>query len=377
MHAPLAHQLQLGVTQFATEHGGIELRRWDFRQWPPPKVFSSLGLDGVVAQMFTHRKRVSWRSCHVPIVNVSCQNRFCDLPRIVPDEVAIGESVADYFVRRGYQHFGYCGHPWHGGSHMRWTGYTAALAKSGFTVANFDLSPHPDEVTAFTFVREYRRIRRWLRLRRTPCAIMAFNDDIAVFVIRAALDVGLRVPQDIAVMGVDNVPFRTNQTPVSVSSVDIDFAQVGYVATAALVRHIEDPSIPISDATTSAFTIIPRRSTDAWAAEDTLVRAALECIDRQRTNRLRVDHIARAVGVSRRVLERRFRAELGTSVYDLLQESRLVVAKNLLRSSAMPLKEIAAAGGFRSAQHLSVVFRAKLNTTPTAYREQATTVLES
>jgi LacI family transcriptional regulator len=369
MHAPLAHQLQLGVTQFATEHGNIELRRWDFRQWPRPKVFPLLGLDGVVAQIFTHRKRVSWRSCPVPIVNVSFQNRFCDLPRVCPDELAIGETVGDYFVRRGYQHFAYCGHPWHGGSHLRQAGFSSALTNAGFKVTNFDLLPHPDEVTAFTFVREYRRIRRWLRSRQRPCAVMAFNDDIAVFVIRNALDVGLRVPEDIAVVGVDNVPFRTNQTPVSVSSVDIDFVKVGYLATAALVRHLENPAVPISDIAVRAFTIIPRRSTDAWAAEDTLVRAALECIDQNRTNRLRVDHIARTVGVSRRVLERRFRAELGTSVYDLLQESRIVVAKNLLRSSTMPLKEIAAAGGFRSAQHLSVVFRNKLNTTPSQYRD--------
>jgi LacI family transcriptional regulator len=371
MHAPLAHQLQLGVTQFATEHRGIELRRWDFRQWPRPKVFPTLGLDGVVAQMFTHRKRVSWRSCPVPIVNVSFQNRFCDLPRISPDETAIGEAVADYFLRRGYQYFAYCGHPWHGGSHLRHTGFSSVIEKAGFRVANFDLVPHPDEVSAFTYVREHRRIRRWLRSRETPCAIMAFNDDVAVFVIRNALDLGLRVPQDIAVMGVDNVPYRTNETPVSISSVDVDFVKVGYLATAALVKHLEDPTAPIPDTVTRAFAIISRRSTDAWAAEDTLVRAALECIDRNRTERLRVDHIARTVGVSRRVLERRFRAELGTSVYDLLQESRLVVAKNLLRSSAMPLKEIAAAGGFRSAQHLSVVFRAKLNTTPTEFRDRS------
>jgi LacI family transcriptional regulator len=254
---------------------------------------------------------------------------------------------------------------------LRHAGFTGALARAGYAVANFDLAPHPDEVTAFTYVREHRRIRRWLRSRATPCAVMAFNDDVGVFVIRNALDLGLRVPHDIAVMGVDNVPYRTNQTPVSISSVEIDFVKVGYMATAALVRHLENPQVPIADATTRAFTIIARRSTDAWAANDTLVRAALECIDRQRTHRLRVDHIARTVGVSRRVLERRFRMELGTSVYDLLQESRLVVAKNLLRSSDLPLKEIAAAGGFRSAQHLSVVFRAKLNTTPTDFRIEA------
>jgi LacI family transcriptional regulator len=370
MHAPMAHQLQVGVAHFATEHGGIELRRWDFRQWPPPKAFPALGLDGIVAQMFTHRKRVAWRGCPVPIVNVSFQNPRCDLPRISPDEVGIGRLVAEYYLRRGYRHFAYCGHPWHGGSDLRRAGFQATVEAAGFSVANFDLGPNPDEVTVFTFARELRRNRRWLRSRPLPCAVMAFNDDIAVFVIRNALELGLRVPEDLAVIGVDNIPFRTNQTPVSISSVEIDFARIGYLATAALVRHLENPAEPIRDASVPAFQIVSRRSTDAWAADDPLVRAALDHLDRNRTARIRVTEVARAVGVSRRVLERRFRGELRTSVYDLLQQSRLGVAQMLLKSSPQSLKEIAAIAGFRSAQHLAVVCRAKLGTTPTELRRR-------
>lgn len=370
MQAPMAHQLQLGVTRFATEHGGIELRRWDFRQWPPPKAFPALGLDGVVAQMFTHRKRVSWRSCPVPIVNVSMQNRDCDLPRISPDEIGVGRLVAEYFLRRGYRQFAYCGHPWHGGSDLRRMGFRSTIEAAGFRVANFDLVPHPDEVTSFTFAREHRRNRRWLRSRALPCAIMAFNDDIAVFVIRNALDLGLRVPDDLAVMGVDNVPFRTSQTPVSISSVEIDFAEIGYLAAAALVGHLEHPSEPIQSRIVPAFQIISRRSTDAWAADDNLVRMALDHIDRHRASRVRVVDVARKLGVSRRVLERRFRSELRISVYELLQQSRLRVAQRLLKSSTQPLKEIAATAGFRSAQHMAVVFRAKLNTTPSDLRRR-------
>lgn len=375
MRAPAAHQLQLGVALFAKEHGGIDLRRWDFRQWPSPRALASLGLDGIIAQFFSHVKRVSPKSCPVPLVNVSNQMRHWPLPRIGADESGIGEAVGEYFLRRGYRHFAYCGHAWHWGSGLRQQGFRRAIERAGFSVDNFDLGPFPDEVTSFSQVREYKRHRAWLRGLPRPCAVMCFNDEVATLLLQNALDLGQRVPQDLAVMGVDNIPFRTHQSSVSLSSVDVGFVQIGYEAAAALVKHLENPRVPIGDRVVRAFKIISRRSTDAFAVDDELVSAAIDFIDENRSRRVSVTDVARAVAVSRRVLERRFRAKMGFSVYDVVQNSRLTTAQNLLRSTDLPLKEIAETAGFRSAQHLSVAFRTRLNTTPTRHRLEGAGVL--
>lgn len=372
MHAPAAHELQLGVALFAKEHGRIDLRRWDFRQWPSPRALGSLGLDGVVTQFFSHLKRASLKACPIPIVNVSNQSRSCPLPRIGADEVGIGDAVGEYFLRRGYRHFAYCGHAWHGGSVLRQQGFRGAVERAGFAVTNFDVVPFPDEVTSFNQIREHKRLRAWLRALPRPCALMCFNDEVAALAMPNALELGRRVPQDLAVMGVDNIPFRTHQSPVALSSVDVGFARIGYEATAALVRQIENPGEKIANQAVRAFKIVSRASTDAHAVEDELVNAALDFIDENRAKRVRVTDVARAVAVSRRVLERRFQDKMGFSVYDVVQNSRLTTAQNLLRSTGLPLKEIAAAAGFRSAQHLSVAFRKKLGTTPTQHRAEAT-----
>lgn len=356
-----------GCAQFASEDTKIDLRVWDVSMWPTQGISRELGLDGAIAQIFPSMNTpASTKGQPIPVVNVSPCCASCPFPRIYPDEVGIGRAAAAFFLRRGYRHFLYCSNPDHGGDALRFEGFSVELGKSGFTSAIANLPGLPHEAYQLNVPR-FEPAPRWLKDLPRPLAVMCFSDYEASFVVRTCEAARIRVPEEVAIMGVNNDYGWTHQTAVSISSFDPGFAKVGYAALADLARKLRKKT-PLKSRTIRAFKIVPRRSTDALAVEDSLVRAAMDHIEECEGTRVDVPGLAKAVGVSRRVLERHFQKKAGFSILHAIQHARLEKAKTLVRSTDIALKDIATAAGFRDVGHMGKAFRATVGQTPTAYR---------
>jgi LacI family transcriptional regulator len=212
-----------------------------------------------------------------------------------------------------------------------------------------------------------RELAAWLRRLPLPVGILGFNDRVALELAEACHLVGLEIPRQVALVGVGNDLTRLEFAPTEITSIELPTFQLGYEAARLVWQLMRKPRRP-AEYLLPPPKIITRRSTDHFAVADEIVAAALDHIRENRSNTIYVEDVARVAGVSRRVLEKRFRRALDLSVYAVVQRSHLERAQELMADPALSLSEIAYASGYENPRHLSLAFRRLLQTTPGRYR---------
>jgi len=211
-------------------------------------------------------------------------------------------------------------------------------------------------------------IANWLRSLPRPVGLMASNDDLGHEVIAAAKLAGLSVPDDVAVIGVDNDEVVCGLTDPPLSSVAVNFERAGYEAAhvlAGMMRREASPSRII----VSPTHVVPRRSTSLLAVEDQHLARALRFIRDRVQESPPVEAVAKAAGISRRALEKRFRDSLGRSVLDEIRRVRTDQIARLLVETELPVAQIADQLGFADVQHIARYFRSAKAMSPLAYRK--------
>ena len=215
---------------------------------------------------------------------------------------------------------------------------------------------------------EQKRLARWLSRLPKPVGLLAANDQRGRHVLEAARLAGVRVPDELAVIGVDNDEVLCEMSTPSLSSVDLDARRVGFEGAAALDRLMRGKPAPKRPVVIEPLGVIARRSTDVLAIEDDLVVAALRFIRAHNQKPIRVKDVLDTVSVSRKTLEIKFLRFLGRTPYSEIQRVRLLNVVDLLTRTDWPLKKISAATGFACVQHLHSAFRRLAGMTPTKYR---------
>jgi LacI family transcriptional regulator len=217
----------------------------------------------------------------------------------------------------------------------------------------------------------------WLRSLPRPCGIFAGTDAWARTVARYVHVAGLRIPEDLALVGADNDTLECELMAPRISSVVIPWQEVGRRAAeltmdALMGRPPAQPRVVVSP-----VTVVARRSTELLAIRDPLVADAVCWIRAHADQRLTVPMVASAVGGGRQRLERRFRATLDRSVLEEIRRARVEVAKQLLATTRTDLREVARQSGFATAGVLNGAFVREVGTTPGAYRRQLARELDS
>jgi LacI family transcriptional regulator len=215
------------------------------------------------------------------------------------------------------------------------------------------------------------RLRRWLQALAKPVGIFAGHDVWALQVVEACRFAGLRVPEDIAVVGVDNDDLLCELARPSLSSVIVPAERVGYEAAALLDRLLAGQQPPRQPVFIPPPGVVSRQSSDVLAIEDPVVAQAVRFLRDSAHLPLRVADVLRAVPVSRRALERRFQAVFERGLAAEIRRLRIDKARQLLAESDLPMNRIAERSGFSSQYQLSRAFRREVGTTPTAYRSAA------
>lgn len=328
-------------------------------------------IDGIVGAYLDPVQTARLQKQGLPVVSVS--NRFAAARgcRVISDDRAIGTLAAEHFLERGFRSFGFVGFGDHPYSDERAAGYFARIEQAalsaarsgqaqGFAVATLPIG-QPGTVA--------QDLEHWLAERPKPLAVFGASDLRARSVIEAAVEAGISVPYEVAVLGVDNDFLQNVMSPVPLSSIELDGFEVGFRA-AEMLGSLLRRQVPAreSERRVAPRRIIVRQSSDVLAVADTQLVRTLEWMQTHFMKPVDVAGAVRASGLSRRVLERRFRAHLGRTPAGHLLELRLARARELLVTTDWAIQRIADECGFTESRTFIARFRTRLNITPAAYR---------
>jgi LacI family transcriptional regulator len=315
--------------------------------------------DGVIVMVHAARSIERFQRARIPIVNTartmsSRELREAGLPSVLPDDGAVGKMAFDYFRKRGFRSFGFCGHPTASWSRLRCSVFASECRKNGFTAS---VSTASDQVPS-----------QWVRSLPRPCAVLCANDRYAWHFIDACRENDISVPEEIAVLGVDNDVLLTKMVHPTLSSIDLGAERIGYAAAQTLDDLIHHRKVPRDPVEFPPIDVETRHSTDISSIEDEVVAEAVRFIREHANSMISVDDILRELVISRRSLERRFRRTMGYSLLEEIREVHLDRARRLLRETNLDIPHVAEQSGFASHVRFSTVFREKMGMTPTSYR---------
>lgn len=334
---------------------------WRFRQVPLPAAAGPVfpwPVDGVIGYVGDPVLAARVRALGVPFVNLSPA-----VAELRIDEEAVGACAARHLLARGLPRL-VAARGWYmdAGSIRRLAGFRAVAAAAGVPCLDLPcprLTPAPLR----------RALTRWWRQAALPAGVFAANDQFAAVVMQAALDAGLAVPAQVAVVGADDDELACELAPVALASVALPHEPLG-AAAAHRLRALLAGGDPGPGATLVPGVVVERASSDVPLA-DPVLAAALACLRERHAEALGVEAVAAAAGVHRRALERRFRQALGRSVHDELARVRIQRAQELLVDGRRTVHQVAVAVGL-SPSAFAAAFLAATGTTPGAWREGRT-----
>lgn len=327
-----------------------------FKEVDPGSVDGVLGFFRGL-QTFEH-----FREAGVATVNFSNSIENLDMPRVGNDDEEIGRLAARHLLERGFTQFGFLGDDFHWYSRRRLGGFREVLegeAHQGRQV----------HVVSVSGQGNIEQIRRWLGPLPKPVGVMAINDWRAISIIQVAHQLGLRVPEDIAVVGVDNNQWLTRLSSPKLTSIEPDWERVGFEA-ARMLDELMRGDTPTPRPWIKPLGMTQRGSTDILIAEDPVVGRSMAYIQRNYARPITVEHLLDEVGVSRRKLESRLKHALGITPHKAICRARVDHAKELLVQSDAPMERIARQCGFGTSNQLQIVFKRTTGMTPGQYRQR-------
>lgn len=304
----------------------------------------------------------------IPVVELFGHRLDLGLPMIGNDEEAIGRLAAEHLVERRLRRFAFSGYPGQPWVERRYRGFAAALAQRGFPAPPRMGSARASGPLA-RWEREQERLTEQLSVLPRPCGILACSDRHALRVLDACRRAGLRVPDEIAVVGVDDDEELCRLSDPPLSSVKDDARRIGFEAARLLDRLMTRPRSPAPPPRLiPPLGVTARRSTDLAAIEDPLIARAMNAIRNRACQGLRLAELLDEIPLSRAAFYRRFRAALGRTPHRELLRARIERVKDLLLRTQMTLEEISGLAGFEHPEYLSAAFRRETGTTPGGFR---------
>lgn len=366
-------EIVAGAAQYAREASDWELyfeehagdRLPDFATWQGAGAIVAAGYSALAPKI---------RTAGIPVVVVGGtpvdDDLAADIPRVTTDNARIAVLAAEHLLDRGLQSFGFYAPPaapeiaW---SELRCRAFVERLEAAGRECAVL-IASH----SATNWSKLQEELIHWLAARPRPLGVMACDDRHARHLLEACRTAGLRVPHDVAVIGVDDDELVCELSTPPLTSIAQSTRRIGYEAARLLNRLMRggrcgEPA-PAIHTVIPPLRVVTRGSTDTVAVDDSLIAWAVATIRERACRGLNAQDLAKLAGVSRWMIERRFRSLIGHSIHEDIARIRLSEAERLVRTTQLPMREVAARSGFHSVSYLTTAFRRKLGTTPALLR---------
>lgn len=333
----------------------------------PPHWLEGWDGDGIIARVQTAQMADAVRRSRIPCIDVLGAVEHSTIPLVHVDHRSLVHMAADHLIETGYRRFAYCGLPDQNWSRERATHFRQYITEHGYPIHCHEHIT-PKHAASSNWERAQNRLSAWLRELEQPVGILVCSDQIGTDVMDACRRAGIPVPDGAGVIGIDNDEPLCMVCDPPMTSIDAAHQHVGYRAAMELHRMMLGGTSLKQSVEIRPIGVVRRRSTDALILNDANLVRALRFIKDFANKGIRVDTVAEQAGLSRSVLQRRFKHLLGRTVHEELLRTKLAKAEELLVTSTLPLAEIAEAAGFNHQEYMGVVFMKRHGLTPAAYR---------
>ncbi len=359
-----------GVTRFVRASG-----KWSvfLEDDPSAKIpaFDRGHFEGVIADLDDPRIPKHVAGLDLPVVGIGAIREDSPwelaISTVSTNNRRIAVLAAEHLMDRGLKHFAYCGtrrhtlDPWNRHRHEAFVEHLRKSGRKCFAYSGRYSASHSWEYLQ-------KQLADWLEKLPKPIGLMAANDARARHVLEACRRIQLRVPDDVAVIGVDNDELICNLACPPLTSIVQDTEEIGYRAACLLDRMMSQRTPKFTHIVIDPVAVVTRESTDMVATEDPIVSTALAYIRRNACEGLSVVDVARETGVSRSTLADRFKRIVGRTVHTEIRRVQIGIACELLATTDLALDLIARRAGLGNAQYMNAVFRRWLKVTPGRYR---------
>lgn len=360
-----ARGLLQGIIAYLREH-----RTWSVhlaehgRGDTPPAWLARWDGDGVIARIENRAIAQALAGLKMPIIDVSAARLLPKLPWFETDDEAIARLAAEHFMERGFKNFAFCGNPQFDWSNWRGAYFEKVVrtAKHPIFIYQPPASGGGDEDA------EVEQIGEWISSLPKPVGIMACYDFRGRQVLDACRRRAIAVPDEVAVIGVDNDELLCNLSDPPMSSVVPNVHRTGYRAAELLDRLMAGEKSRSEAHFIEPLGIATRQSTDVLAIEDANLVRAIRFIRERACTGISVKDVLRAAPQSRRILEGRFKKLIGRTPHEEILRVQLDRAKLLLAETELSMAQIAERSGFTHVEYFSAVFKREVGSPPSRYR---------
>ncbi len=317
----------------------------------------------------------------IPVVDLTLHRPDVALPRVIPDYRGAGLLAARHFADIGLKRTAWFSVEWSNVQRLFFEGLADGMAgvASGsggpagpparFVLSRLVSRSRLDDPDRFAAI-----LGPHLASLPKPVGLLAYNDEEAARLLGLCLDAGLRVPDEIAILGIGNDAFLCENQAVPLSSVDDELERCGFLGACLLERLMDGEPPPTAPVLVPCTRVWARQSTGVLATENPILRRVLERLCSRLANPPSMAQLAEEAGVSRATLDRIFQRELGRPAHAELLRRRLIRAKELLSDSALPIAEISRVCGFCNPGYFAVAFSRAEGVTPRRWRRGETNV---
>ena len=305
----------------------------------------------------------------VPTVELRATKLKHDFPFVGVDNHSLGRMVAEHLLERGFRNFGVYEIGIEEYFEQRRDNFLETVRQHGFTCSSY--RPRSRRERPAQWERAQDELAAWLRGLAKPVGILACTDQLGFWLLDACRRAGLSVPEEVAVVGVENDRSLCETAVPPLSSVDLNGGQVGYRAAQLLDELMRGKRPPKAPTLIEPRGVVTRQSSDVVAIENAELSQALRFIRLHATEGISVADVLEATPISRSALEREMRKLLGRSPNQEILRTKLARVRELLSATDLTLDQIAPRAGFPHPQYMSETFKRQFGKSPGAYRRDA------
>ena len=346
-------QLIIGIARYSRLNGP-----WSFYKEPIglkssiPRL-TSWKPDGIIMRNSLMTKELLKRKIPT-ILALHTSSHPQNLPVIKTDSFSIAKMASAHFIEKGFKSLAFCGFDDYDWSNERKVFYCRFNSELGY---NTHVYVPPKSIKSHDWDKEEQHVGEWIKTLPKPVGILACNDDRGQHILEVCKRLGFKVPDDVAVVGVDNDPMICEIGDPPLTSIALNVESAGYEAAKLLDQLISGNKMRGQQIMVTASHIVQRQSSDILAMKDIEVASAIRFIKENAKNKILVKDVVKSTGISRRTLEQRFKKTIQRSIYHEIRKVRVEWISRLLIETNLPVSHIITFFNFTDVEHISRYFK--------------------
>ncbi len=346
-------QLIMGVARYSRIHGPwtfykepIDLKSAipSLTRWKPDGLIIR---DSLITEELLKMK--------IPtILAIHCSSHSHKFPVIRTDSASIAEMASKHLIEKGLKNFAFCGFKDYDWSEQRGLNFCKFNEDAGYSTHVY---VPPACIPNNEWEYEHKYISKWINDLPKPIGIFACNDDRGQHILEVCKESNLKVPEDVAVVGVDNDPLICDISDPPLTSIALNVEPAGYEAAKLIDNMIEGREVSNEHILVTPSLLVQRQSSDILAVDDADVAQAIQFIINNAKNKILVEDVVRITRISKRTLERKFKQTIHRSIYNEIQFVRIGLISKLLIETNLSISKITSLFDFTDMEHISRYFK--------------------